>query len=154
MFYLFCSRWLPEAEADGAPARVYKIAHATSDNGKEWRRDGSPILEEVLGPDECQALPTVALIDGRFHMFFCFREAVGFRSDPSRAYRLGYASSTDLLNWTRDDEAGGLQRSPNGWDSEMMCYPHLFHAHGAWHMLYNGNDFGRRGFGIATLKQE
>jgi hypothetical protein len=40
----------------------------------------------------------------------------------------------------------------DGWDSEMMCYPHLFKSDESIWLLYNGNEFGKHGFGAARLK--
>jgi hypothetical protein len=34
----------------------------------------------------------------------------------------------------------------------MMCYPNLFSVDGRGFMLYNGNEFGRWGFGLAVLE--
>jgi hypothetical protein len=34
----------------------------------------------------------------------------------------------------------------------MQCYPHVFQLDGAVYMLYNGNEFGRAGFGMAILE--
>jgi hypothetical protein len=33
----------------------------------------------------------------------------------------------------------------------MQCYPHTFQSDGKVYMLYNGNEFGRFGFGLAVL---
>jgi hypothetical protein len=41
--------------------------------------------------------------------------------------------------------------SEEGWDSEMMCYPYVFDHKGERYMLYNGNGYGKSGFGIAKL---
>jgi hypothetical protein len=87
-----------------------------------------------------------------WHMYFCYRYATDFRSDSSRAYRLGYAQSADLATWTRDDAQAGIGVSPEGWDSEMLCYPHVFRCGEEIYMLYNGNAFGRYGFGVAVLE--
>lgn len=151
MFYIFGQRWVRETP-DAPPDRVYKIAHATSLDGIAWERaDGQTILPDRLGRDECQALPSVAWHDGRWHMAFCFRDAHGFRQDGSRAYRLGYAWSDDLETWTRDDTVLAAPREPGAWDARMQCYPHLFVHEGALHLLYNGNAFGRHGFGLARV---
>jgi hypothetical protein len=32
-----------------------------------------------------------------------------------------------------------------------MCYPHLCSSEGRVFLLYNGNEFGRHGFGYAEL---
>lgn len=151
MWYIFGTSWT-HSPSDPGPARVYKIAHATSTDGLSWRRDGRAIVADALGPDECQALPTVFEHDGAWHMYFCYRQSTDFRTNPARGYRLGYARSCDLQNWSRDDAAGGLDVSPSGWDAEMLCYPHAFRCGGRAYMLYNGNAFGRHGFGVAVME--
>lgn len=151
MWYIYGLRWMATAEQDGASARVYKIGHAVSEDGVAWQRDGLPIIADKLDADECQALPTVAQWGGRYHMVFCYRHATDFRYNKDRGYRLGYATSEDLATWTRDDAGLGIDVSPAGWDSDMMCYPHLFECDERIYLLYNGNEFGRHGFGVAVL---
>jgi len=58
-----------------------------------------------------------------------------------------------LLNWTRDDKNPQLEGSPGEWDSDMQCYPHVFECDGKVFLLYNGNEFGRYGFGLAELER-
>ena len=41
--------------------------------------------------------------------------------------------------------------SENGWDSEMVCYPHILKIDGKYQMFYCGNGFGFEGFGYAEL---
>ncbi len=151
MWYIYGVRWVAAAAAGGASERVYKIGHATSTDGARWRKDGVQVIDDRLGADECQALPTVIEDRGRHHMIFCYREATDFRANPDRGYRLGYAHSADLRTWTRDDAGAGIERSASGWDADMMCYPHLFRCDGKIYLLYNGNEFGRGGFGLAVL---
>ena len=152
MWYIFGTRWM-ESPSDPGPARVYKIAHATSADGLNWLRDGRMIVADAIGDDECQALPTVFEYDGRWHMYFCYRPATDFRANRARGYRLGYAWSRDLAEWTRDDRSAGIDVSPSGWDSDMLCYPHVFWCDGTAYLLYNGNAFGRDGFGVAVLER-
>lgn len=150
MYYIFGQRWL-QSGTEAQAERVYKIAHAISLDGISWRREGRPIVTDRIDVDECQALPSVLRFNGLYHMVFCYRSAIGFRTHRECGYRLGYAYSTDLNEWIRDDAALGLDVSAEGWDSEMMCYPQLFaHAGRVW-LLYNGNHFGRHGFGLAVL---
>ena len=154
MWYIYGIKWI-KADGNEPPARVYKIAHAVSADGVNWVKEGGkPIIADRLNENECQALPTVIKIGNRYHMYFCFREATDFRKNTARSYRLGYAWSDDLQNWTRDDAQAGIEISASGWDSEMMCYPHLFECNGKVYLLYNGNEFGRYGFGIAELEKE
>lgn len=151
MWYIFGTKWLPST-AEEPVARIYKIGHTTSLDGVHWTGcRGMPLLPDVLGVSECQALPSVVRFGSMYHMYFCYREATCFRSDPSRSYRIGYAFSHDLVRWTRDDSVSGLSKPSSGWDSEMMCYPHVFEFKSELYILYNGNGFGRDGFGLAKL---
>jgi hypothetical protein len=149
MWYIFGVAWERSARAVEAE-RFYKIAHATSSDGIRWIRDGKHIIE-ARQASECQALPTVFYASGRYHMYFCYRNAFDFRTNPDNSYRLGYAYSDDLVNWQRDDAAAGIDVTQGDWDSEMMCYPNAFECDGSIFLLYNGNEFGRHGFGLARL---
>ncbi|GJD96134.1 hypothetical protein [Methylobacterium iners] len=152
MWYIFGTTW-SRPSMGGAPERVYKIGHATSQDGIAWaKQDGRRIISDRLGPEECQALPSVFDVGERRHMVFCYREQVDFRTHPGRGYRLGHAWSDDFSHWTRDDDALPLQGTPGEWDSDMQCYPHVFACDGATYLLYNGNAFGRFGFGAARLE--
>ena len=151
MWYVYGVRWIPDAEKDKAPSRVYKIGHATSSDGKAWQKEGRQIISDVLGADECQALPTVIRLNDRLHMFFCYRKATDFRKNRDASYRLGYAFSNDGGTWTREDESAGIDVTEGDWDGDMMCYPHLFKCDDKVFLLYNGNEFGRTGFGLAQL---
>ena len=151
MWYIFGTGWKKYA-ADAAPDRTYKIGHATSNDGVNWVKEESrQIVPDRLGPDESQALPSVVQIGKRLHMFFCYRESFDFRKTKGRGYRIGHAWSDDMINWVRDDDAPVLEGTPSGWDSDMQCYPHVFESDEKVYLLYNGNEFGRLGFGLAEL---
>jgi len=84
-------------------------------------------------------------------MFYCYRQGTDYRRNKDRSYRIGYASSTDLINWKREDAKVGIDVSPDGWDSEMVAHPHVFELDGEIYMFYLGNQVGKYGFGIAKL---
>jgi hypothetical protein len=102
MWYIYGTEWKKFNDSE-IPDRIYKIAQATSLDGINWSRDSKQIIVDSLNGDECQALPTVIQIGNTHHMYFCFRQADGFRDNPNRAYRIGYANSTDLVSWHRND---------------------------------------------------
>lgn len=151
MWYIYGTSWFRHSKED-APDRVYKIGHATSPDGVSWSKEGRQLIDDKLNSNECQALPTVLDFDDKYHMFFCYRQAVGFRKNRDGAYRIGYAFSEDLIHWVRDDDNAGIDVSVGEWDSDMMCYPHVFCCDDKIYMLYNGNEFGRFGFGLAVLE--
>ena len=123
---------------------------ATSRNGIDWTRGNRDLVEPRLEEDEAQASPDVVLAGGLYHMFFCYRKSEDYRG-KANGYRIGYASSPDLATWTRDDARAGLDVSADGWDSEMVSYPHVFELDGRTYLAYLGNEVGRHGFGLAVL---
>jgi len=80
-------------------------------------------------------------------MWYCYRGGTDM-------YRAGCAESKDGIDWERKDAEAGIDVSESGWDSEMICYPCVFEHKGQRYMLYNGNDYGRTGFGLAILESD
>ena len=109
------------------------------------------LIKVKVEADEAQASPDVFFYNGEYHMFFCYRHSKGYRG-KTHGYRIGYASSTDLINWKRDDSKAGIDVSEEGWDNEMISYPHVFELDGRIYMLYLGNHVGKYGFGLAELE--
>jgi ribosomal protein S18 acetylase RimI-like enzyme len=150
MWYIYGTKWVKEHD-DSKPDRIYKIGHAVSDDGLNWQQDYRQIIPDILHDNECQALPSVLYHNGIYHMAFCYRDVFGFRIDPSKGYRIGYAYSLDGQYWVRDDDLGGLKNAQSTWDRDMMSYPHLMTFDDHVYCLYNGNQFGREGFGGYVL---
>ena len=67
-------------------------------------------------------------------------------------YRIGYAQSKDGMSWTRIDKQVGINLSTSGWDSQAQSYPYIVDTNYGRYMFYNGNGFGRSGFGIAIWR--
>lgn len=147
MFYLSGVKWF---EHDGKSESQYLLMHARSNNGLDWHRDGKAIIPPVV-PNECQTSASILQLDDNYILLFSYRHGTEFREKSDKGYRIGYASSTDLINWHRDDSMAGLDVSESGWDSQMVAYPHVFNLNGKTHMFYCGNDFGKEGFGWASL---
>jgi hypothetical protein len=147
LFYIAGRSW---EYIDGRAEVDYRIRLATSLDGVNWTKAGVDLVTPLLSDDEAQASPDVIFANGIFHMFFCHRKRARFRGQEG-SYKIGYASSRDLVHWVRDDGYSGLSASADGFDSEMVCYPNLFAWHGRYYMLYLGNGFGVDGFGAAVL---
>lgn len=148
LWYIVGKEWLLD---NGRPEPVYKIRMATSEDGLNWQRHGKDIIETKLEEAEAQASPDVIFYKGKYHMFFCYRYCTNYR-ESNRGYRIGYAYSDDMINWTRDDSRVGIDISEEGWDNESIAYPHVFELDNNLYMLYLGNQVGRFGFGLAKLE--
>lgn len=147
LWYVSGKKWL---RTTGKPEPVYKIRMASSEDGINWVKLGKDLIESKLGEHECQACADVIFCDKKYHMFFSYRYSHNYKCKEG-GYRIGYASSVDMINWNRCDEMAGMIASETGWDSEMVNYPHVFTLDGKTYMLYQGNEMGRSGIGLAKL---
>ena len=137
MWYISGTGWM--VEGSGLEP-CYHIRYTESADGIHWDRPGRICLDYGAG-EHAIARPWVIRDADRYRMWFAVR---GVR------YRIGYAESTDGLTWTRADDIGGLLPSGDAWDSDMVEYPCIIDDHGRRYMLYNGNDYGRTGVGLAV----
>lgn len=148
MWYSTGTEWV---QGDEKMEPVYVICQGWSRDGIDWVRDGRPAVAPAY-PLEAQSRPTILHRDGVWHMWFCHRGSTKFR-DGASAYRMGYARSTDLRTWERDDSAAGIDVSESGWDSKMLAYPCVVTTPAGVLMFYNGNGFGASGIGWAKLQE-
>jgi hypothetical protein len=146
LFYIAGRKWKVDS---GRPEPVYKIRMATSPDGITWTKVNRDLIENRVEADEAQASPDVSFDGDRYHMFFSYRPSSNYRG--KNGYRIGYAHSSDLEVWTRDDERAGIDVSPKGWDAEMISYPHVFELDGKTYMAYLGDHVGKYGFGLAVM---
>lgn len=138
MWYLSCTGWSVQG---GTPMHHYHIKYAESDDGIHWRRNGDVAIDYRNDQETAISRPSVVRDTDTWRMWYSFR---------GQAYRIGYAESDDGKVWRRQDHRVGLDVAASGWDSEMIEYPFVFDHGGQRFMLYNGNGYGRSGFGLAV----
>ncbi|GHN00249.1 hypothetical protein WSM22_17380 [Cytophagales bacterium WSM2-2] len=144
MYYLSGIKW--EQKNNGF-RHYYHIKIAQSQDFITWKREGR-IAIDFKDPDEYAiSVPRVVLWKGgEYRMFYSYRGGA-----LNEYYQIGCAKSNDLIEWLRVDEEVNLSVSVKGWDSEMLCYPFIFAHNEQVYMLYNGNGYGKTGFGLAIL---
>ncbi len=125
---------------------IHVIKYATSADGQNWDKHGIAIPYEI-GVAQAFSRPTVIVDSKGYHMWYSYRSGDGTK------YRIGYSHSQDGLTWERKHNEFGIDVSDAGWDSEMICYPYVFEHNGNTYMLYNGNNYGETGFGLAILEK-
>lgn len=123
---------------------LHVIKQATSADGSNWVTKKQAI-ESKLNVAQAFSRPTVIFDKSKYHMWFSYRSGSGEK------YRIGYSSSSNGENWTPPIRSS-LDVSDSGWDSEMVCYPCVFKHKDEIYMIYNGNDYGKTGFGLAILR--
>jgi hypothetical protein len=145
MWYTCGTQW---KLINGKPEICYHIKYAESDDGIDWTRPGISCIPPRTEL-EATARPSVMKLGGRYRMWYSRRDIVEFRTHQAHGYRGGYAESADGLVWQRMDDAFGLEPAAAGWDSESIAYPYCLRLNDRLLMFYNGNGFGRSGFGFA-----
>lgn len=123
---------------------LHVIRHAHSDDGHCWRADRHTVPFS-LGVAQAFSRPTVVKDEAGYRMWFSCRSGTG------QTYRIGHAMSDDARDWTMRPPA--IDVSAEGWDSEMIEYPYVFDHAGHRFMLYNGNGYGKSGFGLAIAER-
>lgn len=123
---------------------IHVFRQARSRDGVCWRATGRSVPFEI-NVAQAFSRPTISVgSEGALEMWFSYRSGTG------ASYRIGYAKSEDGDHWELDLESAGIDVSDCGWDSEMIEYPFVFKHRERQYMLYNGNGYGKTGFGLAV----
>jgi predicted GH43/DUF377 family glycosyl hydrolase len=144
MWYCSGTNWL---QIGSKQEHTYDIKYAYSEDGIRWDQTGLIAVPQCR-LDEAVTRPWVVRDDNRWYMWFCFRGSMDFR-DGGDSYDIGLATSTDAINWSRCERFSGIYRSLDSWDSLSLAYPAVLRGERNLLMFYNGNCFGRDGFGLA-----
>ncbi len=118
----------------------YNIKYAESNDGIHWRREGIVCIDFEEG-ENALARPCVFRENSVYKMWYSYK--------GKNNYRIGYAESDDGIKWIRKDEQAGIDVSESGWESEMIEYSFVFRHNNHLYMLYNGNNYGEKGIGLA-----
>ena len=147
-FHMWYTHYLPWLKTAKGYRPTYDLRYAWSDNGLDWKF--GPVCINCRLTKEAIASPTVLKKNGQYHMWYCYRPEIDEMGN-SGPYRIGYAVADNYTDWTRDDASVSMELSPEGWDSEMMCYPKVLECSGKVYLFYGGNFYGRDGLGYAEV---
>lgn len=123
----------------------YDINYIESEDGIHFKENGIKCIENNSNNLEYRiGRPRTYKKDDLYIMNFTYGTTDG-------RYIAGQATSSDGVNWNRDDEKLGIQLSKEGWDSIHLSYPSIVYSGDKFFMFYNGNNMGKEGFGYAEL---
>ena len=146
MWYISCTGW---QMIDDYPEPSYHIKYVESADGIDWTKEGRTAVDY---DDRAKAIgrPCVMREGGMYRMYFSYRDTSLYRKSAQHGYKIGTAISSDGIDWEKRYDETGIALSYEGFDNKMMEYCHVFEHAGTSYMLYNGNDFGKEGFGYAV----
>jgi hypothetical protein len=143
MWKVWYSAGSSTALINGQQTPTYSIRSAESADGLEWPAEGREILRPEP-PDEFGVGRPCVTLDGD-ELWFSVRSL-------SKGYRIAVARANEAGDFERADP--GIQPSEHGWDSEMLCFPQVIETRAGRYLFYNGNDYGRTGFGVAKWRDQ
>lgn len=147
VWYLSCTGYF---EVNGLVEPRYHIKYAESPNGIDWDRKQVVAIDYRDEHEAGLVKASVVIDQDCFRMWYSTRNFENYRTDRENSYRIGYAESGDGIHWKRLDEQANIELAGEGWDSQMMAYPHVADVYGKRYLFYNGNGFGKTGFGFAV----
>lgn len=141
LWYTSFEKW---QEVNGKKEPFYHIKYAESSNGIQWDRQGQVAIDFKDSQEHVICKPMIVKDDSLYRMYYSYRSL-------GHTYRIGYATSLDGISWERLDGDLGMDVSKEGWDSEMIEYSYIFDYKDERYMIYNGNQYGKTGLGLARL---
>lgn len=126
---------------------VYVVKHAVSVDGLNWQCDDKICIDCAYKGEAIGRPWVIKDDDGLYKMWFSTRGIENYRTKEGNHYMIGYAQSEDGYNWER--KPFDFTVSQSGWDSEMLEYASVKKYNNKYYMIYNGNAFGKTGFGYA-----
>lgn len=121
---------------------TYTLRSLQSADGASWRGTGRSLFGFGSVDEYGFGRPWILDTGSGYQMWYSIRSV-------NLGYRLGFATSADGEVWRRRDHEVGLDVSESGWDADMICYASVVVTDRNAFLFYNGNDYGRTGFGVA-----
>jgi predicted GH43/DUF377 family glycosyl hydrolase len=140
MWYISGLGW---KKSDNKLIIPYNVRYAESLDGINWKRNREFCMNFKDSGQTRIGRVSILKEDKKYKIWY---------SHAGKSYRIGYAESLDGMNWERKDELTGIDVSKTGWDSEMIEYSCVFKHKEKKYMLYNGNNYGKTGIGLAIME--
>ena len=144
MWYVAGSSWI---NINKKQMPIYEIKYMESTDGVNWPNKGVTCIQIENSNEHGFGRPFVVSNDKNYKMYYSIRI-------KDLGYRLGYAESKNEIDWVRKDYLMNLDVSQNDFDDKMICYSSIIEIDDKIIMFYNGNDFGKTGFGYAELVEK
>ena len=129
------------------PYPAYNIWYTQSQDGKTIPGKDDALCIDVANAEYRIGRPKVYKTENGYEMLYT-------RDLISKEYLTGYAVSKDGRKWIRKDEEMIIEKSAEGFDKEMACYPVKLTYKDHMYLFYNGNGMGKTGVGYAELFSE
>jgi hypothetical protein len=146
LYYLSCKKWINK---NNNQIHSYNLTFAESNSISFFIPSGKTIIPFKNEFEYAISKPFIIESAKGYQMWYSYRAS---KNNPY--YNIGYAESTNGEDWKRCDEMIEIERYGYDKDNNDICYPHVFCENDQLFMLYNGNNYGKTGFGVLKLKKK
>ncbi len=145
VIYIGTNEWV---NVNGKNEPLYYLKYANGKNLESIRTKNHQIIQDIE-KNEVYSRPSYFTIDEYQILSFSSRLINDFR-DGENSYRIQFAISKkgDYENWERKN----FVFLPNlDWCNKQTCYSHFLENKNEILMFFNGNSFGKSGFGVVSF---
>ncbi len=110
----------------------FRLGYATSPDGTNWTKYGW-VLKGTDGSWDAGGIArgeSIIYKDGLYHMWYAATDTSVFR------WRIGYATSPDGINWTRENNGLPVITPTEPWELSQVEYPNVIYNNGLYEMFY------------------
>lgn len=121
----------------------YEIGYAYSADGINWIKYTEPVLPVGISTKWDNGFlegPSLVKVDDMYKMWYCGYDAIPDGNSTDGKANIGYAYSSDGINWTKYSDNPVLITGADSWDSIYVQDPHVIYADGIYQMWYGGGD--------------
>ena len=148
MWYVSCTEWITH---NNKMEPIYNVKYCESIDGINWVKNNI-ICINYTKDIESIGRPCVIKQGDNYEMYFSNRKSKDYRNNKINSYKISKSNSIDGINWDNNFEIDILPYTEK-WDENMREYCHVFKHDNITYMLYNGNGFGKDGFGYSINKR-
>lgn len=152
MWYVSSTGWITHKDKTEP---LYRIKTASSKDGIKWDRHENICIDYNNNTGvESIGRPCVLKNKNIYEMYFSHRKSIDYRENENieNSYKIGMSKSLDGFVWEENLKLDIIPYEKNEWDENMREYCHVFIHKNFKYMIYNGNHFGKYGFGYSIQK--
>ncbi len=121
----------------------YDIGYAYSADGFNWSKHPNPVLQVGISSAWDNGFlegPSVIKDGNLYKMWYCGYDAVADGNGTDGNANIGYATSTDGINWTKYAGNPIITTVANTWESINVQDPHVIKQDNQYYMWYGGGS--------------
>lgn len=127
----------------------YNLKSASSKNGIEWKTTNNFLIKKNVKNEMAITRPWIINAKKKKILFYSYKNY----KNQGRNYRIGIAMF-NKKQWKRKDNDLKILNKKDMFDKHMQEYAGIVKYNKNYYMFYNGNNYGEKGVGLATISEK